>query len=634
MFHSLYEGLKNMRNLEKHRALEMALSHLHAITLECGDVRNDIVTLIRRVKHEGMAFLTKALAQLGKAFDACLGGGIFTWDFGKFKKCPKSSFVPEFLRSLFLKVIGADGRLLAEPCIMTVRFLRTFLFLLYKVELEVEYDDADIMAKFCANDDDVIIGDSLSFPALQNRMAQSLGEVFDDFDFNELEPSHGPGVSSNLSRKAKYSYYPPNSPVVSKFGRSFFNHPLERYPFGEIGQLEGSVQCFANFMISFFGNLSESDAVEKPIAKMLLVPKDSRGPRVISCEPVEHMYAQQSLKDYMVHAIENHPLTKGRVNFTDQTVNRELVSRHSVDKAYSTLDLKDASDMVPYGIVKDIFPREMFEYMDACRSEATESPTGGTIRVLNKWAPMGSALCFPVMAIYLYLGIIHYVSIATRTPTSQLKPIYVYGDDIVCPTEYAQMAIRAIEILGLKVNEDKSFIDSNFLESCGMDSLFGNEVTPFRLKKLVDNSVKTSGREIDNPDFLVHIVAIANLAHETYPALAEYLYTLAEKKLGPLPYGIETTPFLCRVCYSSEIAWDLNRIDSHFTSIKGEIPQKIRGWSQVTVGEEYADSSYGKLRKSLKRIGVEKPKPLEWVPSRATKLRRKKYQEWYDTAYA
>ena len=304
-----------MRDLEKHAVREIALSLLHDY-VDVVDIRNDVNTFCQRLAHEGLPFVTKKLAQMGKAFDAALGSGIFTWDYGAFKRDPKSKVVPEFLRSLYTRVFDENGRLRDQPCYRAVRFIRTFCFLFYKLEMDVEWNEEEIMRKFEDNDDNVIVG-SLKCDRLQNRLRHSFATVFSDFSFENLVPSHGPGVSSNVPRNAKWSYYPPNSAVIEKFGRRFFNHGLEAFeckkPVFSSRTTEG--RLFELFCIGFARIFCEKVG-PSPTAKMLLVPKDSRGPRVISCEPVEHMFAQQSIKDYMVQKLENYLKTAGRVNFT------------------------------------------------------------------------------------------------------------------------------------------------------------------------------------------------------------------------------------------------------------------------------------------------------------------------------
>lgn len=343
----------------------------------------------------------------------------------------------------------------------------------------------------------------------------------------------------------------------------------------------------------------------------------------------------------MVRTLESHPKTTGRVNFTDQTVNRSLVERHSVDRGYSTLDLKDASDMVPNSVIMACLPERLGAYVSACRSAWTLSPKGDRVRKLNKFAPMGSALCFPVMAAYLYFGVTAFVSMELDIPEGDLRPIYVYGDDLVVPTEYAHLVVSAIQALGLIVNKDKSFIDSRFLESCGMDCLDGVCVTPFRIKKLKFDHRRTSGKVVERPDTIVHLVKVANLCQNTFPTLSECLYRYAENTLGKLPYGTPSSPFLCRICDNSEEAWRANRIS-------GTMPQKIRAFCVQSLQTKVSLTAYGTLRKALHLVGRKKPHQtseisnwdftipdaLESSAERRIKLVKRTYQEWYDTAYA
>jgi hypothetical protein len=134
-------------------------------------------------------------------------------------------------------------------------------------------------------------------------------------------------------------------------------------------------------------------------AKVVLVPKDSRGPRLISAEPLEYQWIQQGVGRSIVAHLEAHHLTKGRVNFTHQEVNRRLAQESSATLELATLDLKDASDRVSLELVRRVFKNtpELVRALEAIRTDATLLPDG-RVQSLKKFAPMGSAVCFPVEA--------------------------------------------------------------------------------------------------------------------------------------------------------------------------------------------------------------------------------------------
>jgi hypothetical protein len=127
----------------------------------------------------------------------------------------------------------------------------------------------------------------------------------------------------------------------------------------------------------------------------------------------------------------------------------------------------------------------------------------GTLIELSKHAPMGSALCFPIMALAIWSLLTAHTctaqvakairasgSLNKRRETFKWdKPVYVYGDDIILHSDFADSASQVLESVGLKVNTNKSFVRSLFRESCGGEYYNGWDVTPVRLRTLPENDV-------------------------------------------------------------------------------------------------------------------------------------------------
>lgn len=224
--------------------------------------------------------------------------------------------------------------------------------------------------------------------------------------------------------------------------------------------------------------------IPEPTSRLLTVPKDSRGPRIICCEPVELMYIQQGVARDLMYYIEHHDYTKGHVNFVDQTINNRLVLEASASLEWATIDLSDASDRVGVALVQYLFPEWVSRKWLALRSTATELPDG-TVVPLRKFAAMGSALCFPVESLVFWALAVGCIWECTSDLSFALDCVYVYGDDIIVKDEYALRVMNTLESAGLKVNRDKSFIGSvPFRESCGVDGLLGHDVTPLRIRNL------------------------------------------------------------------------------------------------------------------------------------------------------
>jgi hypothetical protein len=223
------------------------------------------------------------------------------------------------------------------------------------------------------------------------------------------------------------------------------------------------------------------------------------------------MFIQQGLNRVLTEHFEAHPLTHGLVNFTDQTINQKLAFRGSITRELATLDLKDASDLISMDLVRMLFPRNWVDAFEACRSEETKLPDGSKVKLL-KHAPMGSACCFPVMAISIWALLTAYTNYDALDKGQHLRrrklpvKVYVYGDDIIIPTQFAESAMGLLESVGLAVNRNKSFVAGHFRESCGKEYYRGVDITPARLRQLPD----------DNYDSRMKVIAFHNNLYRKY----------------------------------------------------------------------------------------------------------------------
>jgi hypothetical protein len=234
------------------------------------------------------------------------------------------------------------------------------------------------------------------------------------------------------------------------------------------------------------------------------VPKDMFKSRSIGMEPNDFMYFQQEVMRWMVRGMEDGPMRKF-VNLRDQTVNQRGAMMGSKYHHLDTIDLSSASDSVHVELVKRVFPRDWLFYMLATRSSKVSLPNGTVVGV-TKFAPMGSAVCFPTQcilftAICLYAYFQHTSGRTTgivspseardtiRSVDDRLLPRatlgkrlecpIVYGDDIICDSRVTDRVITLLSRFGFEVNVGKSFTSSqSFRESCGVYCYEGSDVTP------------------------------------------------------------------------------------------------------------------------------------------------------------
>jgi len=474
----------------------------HGSVFNTRSVRLTTQKVVNRCSREGLSFLTKTLPKLGKAFDKALAGEPFPNSADLGFKPMKDSKLPKFLGELFGLVLDSNGALLPNPCATAVRSIRQVLYLFYKYELPYTHDqEQQVIERFKQTEQDlsaptgngsntILSTASITNPYKRRRKVATtqeevireakilLSRLFASFDPKDIYPRHGPGVVA--TRQLPWDKY-------------LWTNVSERvtnvYPF------DAYFQASAGHVCDHYDTYNRIGEEDLP-ARVLLVPKDSRGPRLISCEPVDKQWVQQGLGRAIVEQTERHKLTKFAVFFTDQVPNRVAARLGSETGRYATLDLNEASDRVSLDLVRLLFPAHIFICLDACRSSCTELPDG-SILSLRKFAPMGSALCFPVMALTIWA-----ILTAAAPNRYTRERIHVYGDDVIVPTAYAATAMEQLESFGLKINRDKSCTKGSFRESCGMDAFKGVDVTPVRLR-----TVWSSSR---SPDVYSSWVAYAN----------------------------------------------------------------------------------------------------------------------------
>ena len=431
----------------------------------------------RRFVNEGLTFITETLPLIGKALDSFHSTSEWTCpsNFGITRiiedvdpakgLIPFVYEVPLFLGDAIEAAINGDS--LAVDCV------RQLTLVFYK--LEVDYG-AEKVEQFLINfrkiDSDLLsVFDSPHHfrDELLEQMGHFVRRILCNVDPLDIVPSHGSGATAcrtpNWKKHHRALIYYEKLDAVYPYSDYFFYSPTH--------------------LVDEYDRLRDSQPQSVPTARVCLVPKDSRGPRVISCEPAEMMFIQQGIMRLLYKTIETHPLTSGQINFTDQTVNRKLAYAGSKDQQYATIDLSDASDRVSLELVRRIFPARWFKALEACRSEETMLPNGEKVK-LNKFAPMGSSCCFPVEALCFWAC----AQAAQRIlgKLRHLPKVYVYGDDIVCDADSFSFITSGLESVGLKVNNNKSYWRGPFRESCGGDYHNGMDVTPIRVRKLFSKS--------------------------------------------------------------------------------------------------------------------------------------------------
>lgn len=246
-------------------------------------------------------------------------------------------------------------------------------------------------------------------------------------------------------------------------------------------------------------------------SRLTFVPKASDSMRSICMEPTALMYAEEGVRVQIEALIKHCPLTKNCIFINDRRINQSRAREASLSNAYATVDLSSASDLVSYQLIDmittDVHP-EWRKLLLRLRSTYAALPNGSVVR-LQKYAPMGSALCFPIETLVFASTCYATERIAAEYyDQPEIHDYVVFGDDIIFNSSRVHSLFVALKYLGFEVNVDKSFWDGCFRESCGGDYYLGHNVTP-QYNRL--DLSKRKGRKFRG-EFAMGLIGLANNA--------------------------------------------------------------------------------------------------------------------------
>jgi hypothetical protein len=523
-------------------------------------LRQDIASIRKRVKFEGLPFVTVKLPSLGKALETALETGTFVVPDG-FKRSHRYPGLTAILQDVLIILFDGSGSLRSslnwidtisdsgdeaaaatlERAAAAVRLVRQISYLCYKLEVpRPEGMDDLTLETFVREDNELPEPDTeLQGSDLLDVAKYEIARVLQGFDPTRIRPRHGPGAVSTRERgPQKWAFKRLYQCLSHKYDLSYFT--------------AGGAREFAD-RVRWHEKWPHAAVEAVPEASIVVVNKDSRGGRVILPQPLELMFIGSGLGDALSTHLSRG--TSGRIQFRDQTINGRLALASSRSRLDATLDLKNASNWVSWALVRYLMPATLVPYLEAVRSTVVRMPNGKR-HTLKMHAPMGSALCFPIEALVFWAIAVSAIAAVKPGQRQWIRmAVRVFGDDIIVPRQYAGCVMDALEAAGLKVNRGKSFIHGFFRESCGVDAFAGYNVTPVKLKKLLPTS-RTSFSE------LISLTRVAaNLAARGLTKASELAYREVERHIGDLPYGTAESGFLCRVVGCVTLAELLNRRD-------------------------------------------------------------------------
>jgi hypothetical protein len=175
-------------------------------------------------------------------------------------------------------------------------------------------------------------------------------------------------------------------------------------------------------------------------------------------------------------------LSRFGIDLSDQATNSLMAFKGSISDTpedFVTIDLSSASDSISIELCRNILPPDWFDFLNQIRSKSFE--LDGKFYTYEKFCSMGNGFCFPLETL---IFVSCCVSSGASIPTVDFN---VYGDDIVIKKKYAAKLIELLDKLGFSTNNDKTFLEGPFRESCGRDWYSGVDVRPFVLDFKLDS---------------------------------------------------------------------------------------------------------------------------------------------------
>lgn len=485
--------------------------------------QRDIDRINDRYLYEGLSFLTISLPKFASDMMLCLeAGSISPLHFIGWKK---RNGIPVFLGE-FLNLVFEQNTLVVrdDASYRAIESIRQICLMFKKLDIKCTRKRELLALKEYISIDDELAVSQDHTSGFDELSAILWSNVFPDIpDTDEFICHHGPGTTQEkLVGNQKYDM-------------SIINWPSRLDNYFHMGNVVFANCEHLNLSCS---KIEEHSDWSMPPVRVVTVPKTQTAPRVIAVEPVVLQLTQQSIKDYIVNILENHPLTKGHINFEKQSVNQSLALSSSKDLKYATLDLSAASDRVHKEYVYRMLSVNpaLRDLVFVTRSDFAEVEALKSIVLLNKFASMGSALCFPIESMFFYTLCIKAILDENKLKYSLANiklvkdNVFIYGDDIIIPTYMVDAVCKTLSDFGNVVGLSKSFYKSKFRESCGVEAYNGYNITPIYFRRTLPDR-KDQIRE------LVSLVSTGNQLHlKSYFRASEWCKNHVERIIGNLPH--------------------------------------------------------------------------------------------------
>jgi hypothetical protein len=161
----------------------------------------------------------------------------------------------------------------------------------------------------------------------------------------------------------------------------------------------------------------------------------------------------------------------------DQTINQSLAELGSRTGEFATLDASHASDMISKVLFRSIFPLRFISLVEPYLD--TYIKVKGRFQLMHMLSTSGHSLTFRLETIvYKAIALAAAQEVDLFCSTNEAFA-WAYGDDVIINARAAETAMEWYSLVGLKINEDKSFWSKEHLyrESCGKEYYKGIDVS-------------------------------------------------------------------------------------------------------------------------------------------------------------
>jgi len=264
------------------------------------------------------------------------------------------------------------------------------------------------------------------------------------------------------------------------------SHPATKY-LGKADVTRRGLQLFSEIsdeMPGWLGQLVEELTLNPCIVPgnvMFTVPKKADIDRVCCKEPDLNMFVQKGIGNYLRSC-----LRRVGINLNEQANNRSFARTGSLTGGLATFDLSNASDSMTRELVSQMLPVFWHTLLDSVRSPVTI--IDGEEHPNHMFSSMGNGFTFELESLLFYT-----LTRAIAYFRGSRGVVSIYGDDIICPSDIADVLPSVFNYFGFQVNTEKSHTGINsfhlgteyvgtFRESCGGHYLDGRDITPFYVK--------------------------------------------------------------------------------------------------------------------------------------------------------